>query len=425
MSLRLFLEKQKPKIIEKEIDKNEIPLVIKNDQSLILFKKIKNYDFKIVSGVCGSRNLIASWLGTTREKLLFKIADAVQNPKEYKIVDDAPCFEEKNKDLDDLPLMKYYEKDGGEYIASGVIICKDPESKRFNAAFHRMMKIGKNKMVVRLCNRDTLKFYNMYSDDMPISIFVGHDPSVLIPGAISAGDTEELKIMSALRPLEVAKCKTNDLLVPTESEIVIEGRITKENVDEGPFVDISGTYDVVRKQPVIEIDGIWHRKNPIYHALLPAGREQRLLMGMPREPTIYNEVSKICPVRGVNISTGGCSWLHCVLSIKKQKPDDGIKACEAAFKGHNSLKHCVVVDDDIDPFNMEEVEWAIATRFQADQQTFTEKRGGSSIDPSTAERETLPGTDRRITYIAGIDATIPFRLNKDKFENAKVVGEKK
>ncbi len=424
MSLRLFLEKQKPKIIEKEIDKNEIPLMIKNDQSLVLFKKIKDYDYQVVSGVCGTRDIMASWLNSTKEKLLFKIADAIQDPKDYETVKDAPCFEEKGKDLDEIPLMKYYDKDGGEYIASGVVICQDPGSKRFNAAFHRMMKIGKNKMVVRLCNRDTLKFSKKYSGDMPISIFIGHDPSVLIPGAISAGDTEELKIMSALRPLKVTKCKTNDLLVPAESEIIIEGRITKEEADEAPFVDISGTYDVVRKQPVIEIDGIWHRKDPIYHALLPAGNEQRLMMGMPREPTIYNEVSKICPVRGVNISTGGCSWLHCVLSIKKQKPDDGIKAAEAAFKGHKSLKHCIVVDDDIDPFNMEEVEWAISTRLQADKQTFTKTRGGSSIDPSTAGREPLPGTDRRPTCIVGIDATVPFGLNKDKFEKAKVVGEK-
>jgi len=425
MSLRLFLEQQKPRIIEKEIDKNEIPLMIKNDQSLILFKKIKGYDYQIVSGVCGTRDIIASWLGTTKEKLLFKIADAIQNPKEYKIVKDAPCFEKKGKDLDDIPLMKYYEKDGGEYIASGVIVCQDPDSKRFNVAFHRMMKIGKKKMVTRLCNRDTLKLFKKYSGDMPISIFIGHDPSVLIPGAISVGDTEELKIMSALRPLKVVKCKTNDMLVPAESEIVIEGRITKENTDEAPFVDISGTYDVIRKQPIIEVDAIWHRENPIYHALLPAGNEQRLLMGMPREPTIYNEVSKICPVRGVNISTGGCSWLHCVVSIKKQKKDDGKKACEAAFKGHGSLKHCVVVDDDIDPFNMEEVEWAIATRFQADKQTFTKKRGGSSIDPSTVGQDTVPGTDRRFTCIVGIDATIPFGLNKEKFEKAEVFGEKK
>lgn len=424
MSLRLFLEKQKPKIIEKEIDKNEIPLMMKNDQSLILFKKIKGYDYQIVTGICGSRDVIASWFDTTREKLLFKISDAIQNPKEYEIVENAPCFEEKSKDLDDIPLLKYHEKDGGEYITSGVVICQDPESKRFNAAFHRMMKIGKNKLVARICNRDTLKFFKKYSGGMPVSIVIGHDPSVLIPGAISAGDTEELKIMSAFRPLKVAKC-TNDLLVPAEAEIVIEGRVTTENADEGPFVDISGTYDVIRKQPVIEVDKIWHRKEPIYHALLPGGNEHRLLMGMPREPTIYNEVSKICPVRGVNISTGGCSWLHCVISIKKQKEDDGKKACEAAFKGHSSLKHCIVVDEDIDPFNMEEVEWAIATRFQADKQSFTKKEGGSSIDPSTAGQDTVPGTDRRLTCRVGIDATIPFGLNRDKFEKARVVGEKK
>jgi len=425
MSLHEFLETQKPKIIEKETDKDNIPLMIKKNQSLTLFKKIKGYKYQIVSGVCSSRNIMASWLGTNREKLSFKIADAAKNPRDYKIINNAPCYEIKGKDLDEIPLMKFCERDGGEYISSGIVISRDPDSKRLNASFHRMMKIDENKMAIRLCDRDTFKFYNKYSGDMHISIFIGHDPSVLIPGAVSAGDIDELKIMSALRPLEVTKCKTNDLLVPAHSEIIIEGRITKEMVDEGPFVDISGTYDVIRKQPVLEIDEIWHKKNPIYHALLPGGDEHRLLMGMPREPTIYNEVSKVCPVRAVNISTGGCSWLHCFVSIKKQKADDGIKAAEAAFRGHKSLKHCVIVDEDIDVFNTEEVEWGISTRFQADKQTVTKKEEGSSIDPSTVGQETLPGTDRRLTCKVGIDATIPFGANREKFEKAFIVGEKK
>ncbi len=425
MSLHEFLETQKPKIIEKETDKNKIPLMIKKDQSLILFKKIKGYNYQIVSGVCGSRDKMASWLGTNREKLSFKIADAIQKPKDYNIIDDVPCYEMKGKDLDEIPIMKFCERDGGEYISSGIVISRDPDTKRLNASFHRMMKIGKNRMAIRLCDRDTFKFCQKHAKDMSVSIFIGNDPSVLIPGAVSAGDIDEFKIMSSLRSLEVTKCKTNDLLVPTHSEIIIEGRITKEMVDEGPFVDISGTYDVVRKQPVLEIDGIWHKKNPIYHALLPGGNEHRLLMGMPREPTIYNEVAKVCPVRAVNISTGGCSWLHCFVSIKKQKPDDGMKALEAAFRGHKSLKHCVVVDDDIDVFNPEEVEWAICTRFQADKQTMTKKEEGSSIDPSTVGQETLPGTDRRLTCKVGIDATIPSGMKRDKFEKAFIVGEKK
>jgi len=295
MSLHEFLETQKPKTIEKETDKNKIPLMIKKDQSLILFKKIKGYKYQIVSGICGSRDKMASWLGINREKLSFKIADAIQNPKDYNIIDNAPCYELKAKDLDEIPLMKYFEKDGGEYISSGVLISRDPDNKRLNASFHRMMKIGKNRMAIRLCDRDTFKFCQKYPKDMPVSVFIGHDPSVLIPSAISAGDIDELKIMSSLRPLEVTKCKTNDLLVPVHSEIIIEGRIMKEMIDEGPFVDISGTYDVIRKQPILEIDGIWHKKGPIYHALLPGGNEHRLLMGMPREPTIYNEVSKVCP----------------------------------------------------------------------------------------------------------------------------------
>src|SRR5690606_36275663 len=97
----------------------------------------------------------------------------------------------------------------------------------------------------------------------------------------------------ALAPTPLVKCITNDLEVPADAEIVLEGRITKQLVSEGPFMDLTETMDAIRQQPVIEIDLITHRRNPIFHALLPGGLEHKILMGMPREPTIFNEVNKV------------------------------------------------------------------------------------------------------------------------------------
>jgi 2,5-furandicarboxylate decarboxylase 1 len=184
---------------------------------------------------------------------------------------------------------------------------------------------------------------------------------------------------------------------------VLEGRITKELVSEGPFVDLTGTYDLVRQQPVIEIDRVTHRRDPIYQALLPGRLEHRLLMGMPREPTIYAEVSKVVHCLNVHITPGGTSWLHAVVQIAVQKPNDGRQAIEAAFRGHSSLKHIVVVDRDIDIYDTGDVEWAIATRFQADRDLVVlADQPSSSLDPSAHH---APGQKSR-TAKMGLDATI-------------------
>jgi len=155
---------------------------------------------------------------------------------------------------------------------------------------------------------------------MPIAICIGLHPAILLAAAISVPTgTNEMCIANKLDPLRVVKCRTNDLLVPAEAEYVLEGRITKERIDEGPFIDITGTYDIVRKEPVIEIDCITHRKDPIYHALVASMSEHRLLMGMPREPVIYREVNKVCPCLDVSLTDGGCCWLDGAVKIEKNR----------------------------------------------------------------------------------------------------------
>jgi UbiD family decarboxylase len=136
-------------------------------------------------------------------------------------------------------------------------------------------------------------------------------------------------------------------------------------------------------------------------------------MGMPREPTIFNEVSKVCGCVGVNITPGGCSWLHAVVAIKKKGEDDGKKAIDAAFRGHKSLKHVVIVDHDIDIYDPASVEWAIATRVQADKSMVVKtKQAGSSLDPS-ADPHTYA------TAKLGVDATKPLAAHGKNFEKAK------
>ena len=173
----------------------------------------------------------------------------------------------------------------------------------------------------------------------------------------------------------------------------------------------------VRKQRVIEINCVTMRRDPIFQQILPGGSEHRFLMGTPREAAIFKEVSKVCNVLDVRLTNGGCNWLHCAIKIRKRQEGDGRKAIEAAFKAHRSLKHVMVVDEDIDISNPSEVEWALATRTQLDKDLIL-KPGelGSSLDPS-ADQVT------RRTCKAGVDATIPLNRDRGKFMRAKIPGE--
>jgi UbiD family decarboxylase len=216
---------------------------------------------------------------------------------------------------------------------------------------------------------------------------------------------DELSIANALTTTPLVRCRTVDLEVPAESEIVLEGRITRQMVEEGPFLDLTETMDVVRLQPVVEITCITRRYDAIYQALLPGGLEHKLLMGLPREPTIYDEVSKVCDCLNVLLTPGGGSWLHGVVQIRKSQADDGRRAIEAAFRGHSSLKHVWVVDEDIDIYDPAELEWAVATRFQSDTDLVVlSNQPGSSLDPSGLH---APGSKSR-TAKMGLDATIPW-----------------
>jgi UbiD family decarboxylase len=163
--------------------------------------------------------------------------------------------------------------------------------------------------------------------------------------------------------------------------------------------------DVVRRQPILRVDAVTHRHDPIFHALLPAGLEHRNLMGMPREPTIYAEVNRVTRCTGVYITPGGCSWLHAVVQIEPQGPEDARRAITAAFRGHGSLKRVTVVDRDVDIYDPLDVEWAIATRVQARRDLYIfPDEPSSSLDPSALQ---VPGEKARSDKV-GVDATIPW-----------------
>ncbi len=402
--VKLLDEKGLLKHVRRPVDvKYEISTLMgmKGDQPM-LFEQVRGFSIPVVANVCPTRELVALGLGMKPSKIIPKFAEAIDHPVEPGVMK-ADGYQEAPVDLTKFPILIHYPVDGGPYISSAVIIARDPELG-INVSYHRMMVIGRDKVVMRILPRDFDAFLKRGNKEFAICI--GNPIPVLVAAAVSAErGKSELGIANALSKTDLIELGGHR--VP-QAEIVMIAEMTEEEHDEGPFVDLTETLDIVRKQRVAKIKRIFTKESSLYHALLPGGLEHKILMGMPREPTIFREVSKVCECRDVLITTGGCSWLHAVVGIRKRNPDDGRKAIEAAFRGHKSLKHVWVVDDDIDIHNSQEVEWAMATRFQGDRDVIMKREPGSSLDPSS-EKET------RMTTKIGFDLTIPWDQDKEGF----------
>ena len=346
---------------------------------------------------------------------------AMENPSDTVLVDadSAPVLENKmeNTDISVLPIPRHYKEDGGRYQSSSIIVAQYRGQR--NTSFHRQLLKAPDRTTVRLVPRHLRTMADQAyenNEDVPIVVVNGPDPLVLLAAAMSFNEPiDELSVASALHErLYGAKLglveMPNGIQVPAESEYAMEARITMKLDDEGPYVDITGTVDDIRQEPVIEYDSISHRDEPIFHALIPAGVEHMTLMGMPRAPTIKTAVSEVVTCTDVYLTDGGSGWLSSVVQIVPENSGDSMKAIQAALDGHKSMKQVIVVDTDIDVTNSTRVEWALMTRWQPDKDTLIlSDQKGSSLDPSRSG----DGTTSKI----GLDATIEPGSDRTPFES--------
>jgi len=413
--LRSYLKQKKYKTLKGLSTDYVIAKALEKSDETLYFKDVEDSNFDVAGNLCCTRAEVCAALGTNREDFLTHVLSAVENPVEPKIVEKGECQEEECS-LYDIPVLRHFEKDAGRYITTGIVIAKDPVYGR-NHSIHRLLVHDDNKLGIRIVPRHLYEFFKRAEErkeDLEIAIVIGVHPVIFFAAAYSPEiGFDELKIAGVLsgKPVELVKCKSVDIEVPRNAEFVIEGKILAgERRKEGPFCDITGTYDIVREEPVVEVKKVTHRKNAIYHALLPSCSEHKLFMGMPREPEIYRKVREVAKVKNVALTEGGCSWLHGVISIKKEK-ENVREIIEKAFEAHKSMKHVIIVDEDIDIFNPSEVEFAIATRFQGDKDAYIYKgMKGSTLDPSAGKKG--------ITTKLGIDATK--KRNEGKYEKAKI-----
>ncbi|MEM0446274.1 MAG: UbiD family decarboxylase, partial [Candidatus Nitrosocaldus sp.] len=303
---------------------------------------------KIVSNLCGTRKRFAYALGCDEKSIHSTIARATTSPIRPSMGE--MLASNTSSTLDILPIITHFEKDAGPFITSSIVFARDEENDRQNASVHRFLYLDGRHMAVRMVEgRHLHKCYQYareHGEDLKVSIAVGVHPAVLIAAAYQADyNVDELNIANALLNNRLKVSMSSDgLLVPSDAEIVLEGRILKDVYAEEWMVEMLRTYDHKRKQPVFELEALRYRDNAIYHDILAGYSEHRLLMGMPVESKVFNMVKSVVPTtRQVVLTDGGCNWLHAVIQIEKRLEGESKNALIAAFAAHPSLKLAIVV----------------------------------------------------------------------------------
>ena len=401
----------------------------------VLFPRPGGYSVPVVSGYVAARAWIAEAMGVPESGLLAAFRDASEKPTAWTEIAAAKApVREVVIDKPDItqlfPIPRHSEHDSAPYITAGVIVARNPRTGAQNVSIQRIQVKDGRRLQALILPRHLSAFHSMaeeMGEALPIAIVIGVDPLTLLASqAVVAIDQDELEIAGSLHgaPLEVVKCLGSEIRVPAHAEIVIEARVLPNVRElEGPFGEFPKTYSPAGQHQVIEVDRVTHRRNPIFHTIIPAELEHLMLGAIPREATILGLLQRSFPnVLDAHLSPGGTCRYHLYVKMKKRRESEAKNVIMAAFGAHFDLKQVIVVDEDVDVHNPTEVEWAVATRFQADRDLVVVAGAqGSPLDPSTTLDGHLDGRSAKM----GLDATRPLSYPGYTFTRVRVPGEEK
>ena len=419
--------------IEKAVDLRNIAALVAQSDKALLFKNLPGYSMPVVSGLLQSRNRIALGMGVTYEKIADKLGAAMDKPIAPKRVARAPVKEVihtgKKVNLYDLPVPVFSVMDGGPMITGGVVIAEDPEFG-MNAGIYRLMLKERNITGIDIVTPNNMRRFAERAlarkKPLPISISIGTHPYELVASTFKANlGVNELTFDGGLRgePLRLADGETIPVPCIADAEIVLEGEILPEGWihPEGPFCEFNRLMGGLHMNPRVRIKSIMHRKDAMYYALQMPW--ENIWMSAPIYEAAARRVLFEAGVqtKAINVTPGGCCHWHIVASIKKV-PGDGKNAIMALLSIAD-IKHVTIVDDDIDVFDPVDVEWAVATRVQADRDVLIVSNARSKpLDPSLP----LPVLGKvPTTAKMGIDATIPENIPAERYQRIVYFNEGK
>ena len=394
----------------------------------LFFPKVKGHALPVLGNLlCSQANCEAAFGVGFREIRQF-VARALGNPIPPQRVTSAPCQEHVHKEQFDigrmLPVLRHTESDSGRFITAGIVVVQDPETGVYNASYHRLQLLGPKRTGIKLDFGRHLRIAyeraQKMKQDLPIAVCVGTDLAVhytaATMGAQMPESADELAVAGGLRgsPLPVVKCITHDLLIPAETEIVLEGKLRWEGtVREGPFAEFIGYLSPEGDAPVFDVAALTHRTDPIYLAINGYGRETVMLRKYVMEASLLKALQAGVPIiHDAEMTAGGLHRFIAVLSVKKTSPQqEGLQrnAILAAFATLKDLDIVIAVDDDIDIRDPVDVEYALATRMEASRDVF--------VIPDARGHEYVRAGNNGIVSKLGIDATVPFE-EKARFARA-------
>jgi phenyl-phosphate phosphatase/carboxylase subunit beta len=396
----------------------------------LLFENVKDYSTPIITSVCTTVERLALILGMPLDSSLVDLykewAIRAENGIPPKFIDKAgaPCKENiitgDDIDLYKFPVPKFYPLDGGRFFGTAhFIVCKDPDTGWVNMGTYRSQLLGKDVIGTQFIKGKhadiILKKYQKLGKPMPVASIVGCDPLLFILGAsrVSAF-TSEYDVAGALRneAVEVVLGETVDLPVPAHAEIVVEGFVDADKfMEEGPFGEYTGYYSGVGTDPrnFIQVTCITHRNNPIFWGTT-VGRavtDTHMTMALSYGATLWQQLlaMKIPGLKAVYCPPEGSGRFLAIISMQQMYPghvDQVLTAAISTEMGAYGLKTVIVVDEDIDPWDIPRVMYALSFRFQPNRSQVIKRGRSTPLDPS------LPIEAREITGRLLLDATIPY-----------------
>lgn len=372
----------------------------------------KASDMPVVTNLFGDARRIARIAGVDVGGFNAAWARVLGSPTPPRVVASGPVQEQvflgNQADVRTLPIPRHFAQDAGPYVNGGVLVCKDPDTGVRNLSFQRLLPKGPTRFTTNLGSRgDIWEHLNRVAargKNLEVAVVIGAHPALYLAAAAKVGmEVDEYDLAGGLlgAPLDLVKCRTIDIEVPAEAEIVLEGELLgNEFEDEGPVAEYTGYASGRSTRNVFVVKAITRRAKPIYLDIVSGASSEHLLMaGTARQARTFARLKEMMPgIKAVHYPRSGVSY-HAYLSLKKKADGEARRALMLLFGLDPYVKHAIAVDDDIDVFNEGEVQWALATRFQADTGMFVvPKVFCNRIDPSSVD-----GTAAKL----GIDATVP------------------
>ena len=427
-NFRQFLDRlrQEGELVDlhQPVDIRHISTLVDQAKTALFFHDVIGYDTPVVSGIIRTAERAAIGLGCTKySEIEDKLKHAIENPIAPKYLNTSPAREVvllgDDVDLYKLPIPMSSIYDGGPMITAGVVIARDPELG-MNSGMYRFIVKEKNLTGIDIVTPNNMRLFAQRAYQAgrpcPISISIGTHPVEITGSGYRAPlGVDEMGIAGGMRgaPVELAQCETIDMPYIADAEIVLEAEIlpTGWTRPEGRFGEFTRLMGGLHWNPLVRVKAVSMRRGAMYYALhMPW--ENIWPSGPIYEAAVRRALHEAgVEATAVNITPGGCCHWHAVIAIRPL-PGDAKNAIMAALSVAD-MKHVVVVDEEIDVFDGTDVEWALATRVQADRDVLIVSGARSKpLDPS------LPPVPGRIpvTSKMGIDATIGEDVPRERFE---------